>query len=343
MIAVSKKDILRLLGERIKRARKIRGLSQRALAKKVGLSANAISKYERGLMAPGSQIIIKISQACGLAPDFFLRPPRELKLSPVEYRAHKSLPKKQKAALFEKVRSWLENYLEIEDILSEHLSYEPYLREIRSFEEVEDVAQDLRVRWNLGLAPIANLVALLEDKGIKIVLFKMPEQCSAFTFKANDIPVMAGNALFPGDRLRFSLAHELGHLVLNVNGLDEEKVCHRFAGAFLVPKEVAIEELGRGLSLSDLIHLKSKYGLSIQAWIYRAKDLGLLSEAKAQGLFKRLRTQGWHKKELGPEYPKEEPLRFKRLVCRALEKELISPFRAKELLGLSSIKDLPCK
>jgi len=343
MVTVNKKDILRLIGERIKRARKIRGLSQRSLAKQVGLSATSISKYERGLMAPGSQIIIKISQACRLNPDFFLRPPGELKLSPVEYRAHKGLPKKQKAALFEKVRFWLESYLEIEDILGEHLSYEPYIREIRSLEEVEAVAQDLRARWNLGLAPIANLVALLEDKGIKIVLFKMPEQCSAFTFKANDIPVMAGNARFPGDRLRFSLAHELGHLVLNVKGLDEEKACHRFAGAFLIPKEVAIEELRQGLSLSDLIHLKSKYGLSIQAWIYRAKDLGLLSEAKAQGLFKRLRVQGWHKKEPGPKYPKEKPLRFKRLVCRALEQEFISPFRAKELLGLPSIKDLPCK
>ena len=343
MKVINKEELAKLVGERIKRARKISGLSLRALAKKVGLSANAISKYERGLMAPSSQVILKISQACGLTPDFFLKPPRKLEFSPIEYRAHTNLPQKKREALFERVRAWLENYLEVEDLLGDFLDYDPFIKEVSSYEEVEKVAEELRKKWGLGVAPIANLVSLLEDKGIKVGLFEMPEKCSAFTFLANGKPIMAGNAIFPGDRLRFSLAHELGHLVLKIKNLDEEKACSRFAGAFLVPKEIAIGELQKAQGLNELIFLKHKYGLSIQGWIYRAKDLGIISEKEFKRLFQALRAKRWHKKEPGPEYPREEPLRFKRLVCRALEKGIISPLRAKELLDLTSLEEIPCK
>lgn len=345
METLKREDLIKLIGERIKRARKISKLSLRALAKEVGLSPTAISKYEKGLLVPNSQVIIKISQACGLTPDFFLKPPKKIKFSPIEYRAHKSLPKKEKEALFEKVRAWLESYLEIEDLLGESIEYEPFSREVSTYEEVEEAAEELRNRWGLGLAPIASLVALLEDKGIKVGLFEMPEKCSAFAFWANGNPVIAANRVFPGDRLRLSLAHELGHLVLRIKDkhLEEEKVCFRFAGAFLIPQAVAARELKTSMGLSELVFLKLKYGLSVQALIYRARELGIINERRFRGLCQMLRTRGWHKREPGPEYPREEPLRFKRFVCRALEEDVISPLRAKELLDLSSVEDLPCR
>jgi len=140
----------------------------------------------------------------------------------------------------------------------------------------------------------------------------------------------------PGDRQRFNLAHELGHLVLRIVGeLIEERAVNRFAGAFLVPSEAAIQELGarrKALSYSELYLLKHRYGMSMQAWVYRAKDLGIISQSAARAHFADFRRMGWHRKEPGEQLDPEEPKRFERLVHRALAEDLISRSRAEELL-----------
>src|SRR5690606_10969630 len=136
---------------------------------------------------------------------------------------------------------------------------------------------------------------------------------------------------------RFNLGHELGHLILDVEeGLDSETVCHRFVGAFLVPAQAVRFELGSKrttLDMNELYMLKHKYGLSMQAWIFRAKDLGIISESTATRLFQRFRANGWHRHEPGEAIPAEFPLRMKRLIYRALAEDLISRSRAQELLG----------
>jgi transcriptional regulator with XRE-family HTH domain len=63
-----------MIGERIKIARRAAGLSQRALAKAVGVSAMAISKYERELDTPGSDVLLRLAQALGVKTEYFLRP-----------------------------------------------------------------------------------------------------------------------------------------------------------------------------------------------------------------------------------------------------------------------------
>ena len=117
-----------------------------------------------------------------------------------------------------------------------------------------------------------------------------------------------------------------------------EDVCsYRFAGAFLVPAEAARFELGsqrQTLGLFELHLLKHKYGLSMQAWVYRAKDLGILSESSAVQLFRQFRQKGWHRQEPGDQILPEEPQRLKRLVLRALVEDVISESRAAELLGM---------
>ena len=83
----------------------------------------------------------------------------------------------------------------------------------------------------------------------------------------------------------------------------------------------------------ELHLLKHKYGLSMPAWVYRAKDLGLISPSAAASFFRYFRQQGWHREEPGDPYPSEEPQRLKRLVLRALAEDLITESRAAELLG----------
>jgi transcriptional regulator with XRE-family HTH domain len=339
------------IGERIKQARKIRGMSQRLLAERAGVSAQAISKYERDMNAPSSGVLLRLAKALGVGVEFFVRPRSVLSITP-DYRRRRAFPKKREAALIAEIADWLERYIEIERILRPDLGgllfeFPPgFPRSVSSMEEVEAAALDLRRAWDLGSDPIENLVHLLEDRGIKVgVIDSEDDRFDACTFYAGDdgrAPIVVAKSKIPGDRQRFSIAHELGHLMIEPGGnLDAERAASRFAGAFLVPEKAARFELelsagtGRRRDLSDfeLLALKQKYGMSMQAWIYRAKDLGIISEERATALFKRFRALGRHKREPGAQVPQEWPMRFELLVNLALAEEAISKRRAEELLN----------
>ena len=328
------------IGERIKVARRAAGLSQRKLAQAAGVSAMAISKYERGLDVPSSAVLLRLARALGVKTEYFLRPVT-VSVTALSYRRRASLPRKQEYAIIGRVQDWLERYLEVESLFGEPLRFTlppDFDRRVATLDDVEKVALALRRQWNLGLGPIESLVEVLEEQGIKVGLVEGPDDFDALTLQANgDIPVIVVKRGVPGDRQRFNLAHELGHLVLEpVGDVDAEKAAYRFAGAFLVPAPTARQELGQRrqtLDLYELHLLKHKYGLSMQAWVYRAKDLGILSQAAAERLFRWFRREGWHRDEPGDPIPPEEPGRMKRLVLRALAEDLISESRAAELLG----------
>jgi len=329
------------IGERIKIARRAAGLSQRALAEAVGVSAMAISKYERELDVPSSDVLLRLAQALNVKTEYFLRPVTVTVTAP-SYRRRTSLPRKQEHAIMGQIQEWLERYLDVENFFNGSPSFDlpaDLDRCVASLDQVERVALNLRQEWDLGLTPIESLVEVLEDRGIKVGLVGGHEGFDALTFWADDnIPVIVVERDLPGDRQRFNLAHELGHLILeSVEDVNVEDAAYRFAGAFLVPEPVARFELGehrQALDLHELHLLKHKYGLSMQAWIYRAKDLGILSESAATQLFKQFRQQGWRRWEPGDQIPPEEPGRLKRLVIRALAEDMISQSRAAELLGM---------
>ena len=330
------------IGERLRLARRAAGLSQRELARKIGVSAMAISKYERGSATPRSDVLLRLARALNLRVDALLRPAR-VSVGQPAYRCRKRLPPREEAALLAQVQDWLERYLDIEDLLGCEVRFKfpkgfPF--RITSLKEVEDAALELRKAWELGFDPIESLVDVLEDRGIKVGLVDGPDEFDALTLQAKadgPQPVIAIKRGLPGDRQRFSLAHELAHLLLQAEpGVDEEKVAHRFAGAFLVPEPVARAELGRkrrSLHLYELHMLKHKYGLSMQAWIHRARELNILPKAAAKQLLKAFRERGWDREEPGDPLPPEEPQRMQRLILRALEEDWISPSRAAELLG----------
>jgi Zn-dependent peptidase ImmA (M78 family) len=287
---------------------------------------------------PGSAILIRLARALGVKIEYFFRPTTVTISSPI-YRRRESLHSGQEASILERVQEWLERYSDIEVLLERTLSFKPLPRwHIADALDIEEVALDLREQWRLGIDPIEDLVTVCEDRGIKIGLINGHHDFDALTLWANsDIPVIVLRSHMPGDRQRFCLAHELGHLVLELEQhLDPEKAAHRFAGAFLAPRPAVEFELGpkrQTISLYELHLLKHKYGLSMQAWIYRAKDLGILTESSAVQLFKQFRQNGWYRVEPGDVLPSEEPQRFKRLVMHALCESIISQARASELLG----------
>jgi Zn-dependent peptidase ImmA (M78 family)/DNA-binding XRE family transcriptional regulator len=325
------------IGLRIKQARKANNMSLRNLAEKAEISAMAISKYERDLDTPSSGVLLRLAQALGVSIDFLFRP-QTISVQLQAYRKHAALGVKEQDAIQMRIQEWLERYLEVESFFpNEERKVSLPAHAIHSIGQVEDVALELRESWDLGLDPIENLTQLLEDQGIKVGLVSGFEHFDACTFMADGIPVIVSKAELPGDRQRFNLGHELGHLILDVEkGLDSEAACHRFVGALLVPGQAARFELGSRrttLDMNELYLLKQKYGLSMQAWIFRARDLGIISENAATRLFQHFRANGWHRHEPGDALPTERPLRMERMIYRALAEDLISRSRAQELLG----------
>ena len=322
----------------------MRGLSLRDLGERAELSAQAISKYERGLDIPGSGSLLRLSRALEVPVEFFVRPQRVVEIRP-EYRKRSSLSQKDQEALKASILDWLDRYLEAEEIRGlPGLEFElpaGFPQDVAALPEIERATLDLPDAWKLGWDPIENLTELLEDREVRVGVFAAEPRFDACTFVAEvdgkALPVIASRQGVPGDRQRFSLAHELGHLMIRASGdLDVEAAMNRFAGAFLVPESAARFELGgvrRSLDVHELHLLKHKYGLSMQGWIYRARDLGLLPETRAASLFRTFRIQGWHRREPGDALPAERPSRFERLVLQALAEDLLSETRAAELLG----------
>jgi len=333
------------IGARLKLARQMARFSQQQLAEQAGVSAMAISKYEHDKDMPSSGVLIKLAAALDVPVEFFLRSAPDLEIEPA-YRKHSRMGEKAKRAVTAQIQEWLERYITTESFFppdDRQIFQQPagFPWQVSSLDDVEQAAEELRDAWRLGDAPIENLVELLEDRGIKVGLVDGDERFDACTFWVGDgdtQPVIALKRDRAGDRARFSLAHELGHLMLVVSeDIDEEKAANRFAGAFLVPATVVRRELGKGrryLDPYELLSLKEKYGLSMAAWLHRAQDLGILTQSRATTMWRLFSRYGWRKQEPG-ELPSEKPSRLDRLVRRLLAEEVISESRAAELLGLS--------
>lgn len=328
-------------GERLKSLRVSLGMSLRKLGEKLEITAQTLSNYERGLTMPTSSIVIALSKELKVKAEYFFRPVT-LSISVPDFRKKNSLLVKEQSSLMEKVKEWLERYTQVESLFSNQTAVSlPEIKVVDNSEQVEQAANDLRKQWHLGLAPIENMTSLLEENHIRVCFVDAPESFDACTFWADGRPCIIARKDLPGDRLRFNLAHELGHLVVKTpeegDKRTREKPTMHFASAFLVPSDVVTRELGQSrkkLDLKELHILKMKYGLSMSAWVFRAKDLGIITETTARSLFFVLRQFG--KNEPWAQFPTEPPpTRMKQLVLRAHVESIISETKAAELLGQS--------
>lgn len=294
---------------------------------------------------PKSPVLIELARALKVKVEYFFRQ-TALPLTDLEFRKKNALNVREQNTILATIREWLERYYQAENLFPTTCSAtisQTNMINITKESEVEAVALKFRKAWNLGLAPIESMVSLLEEHGIRVYLMKAANSFDACTFWAGDKPGIVANENLPGDRLRFNLAHELGHLILKTpeegNKRQREKPAMRFAGAFLVPESVVKKELGGSrsqLNLEELHLLKHKYGLSMAAWAYRAKDLGIISPALTRRFYMLFRQRGWSITEPGTPYPQEQgPTRLKQLVLRAYAESIISETKAAELLGQS--------
>lgn len=330
------------VGERIKQARIAANLSQARLAERAKpLSAMAISNYERGADTPRPSVLLRLAKALQVPTEFFFRQ-TEVKLWCIQYRKRSDLGKWAQDAVQEQVREQLERYLEVEALFPGELALEHALSPsdrcvVGSLEEAEDAAMALRERWHLGTDPINNLTETLEDHGIRVLLVEAPDRFDGLSCWANDtVPVIVANTGKPWDRLRSDAAHELGELLLRIaDPVPHEKAAQRFAGAFLVAREAVVRELGRSrgrLSTEELVLLKEEYGLSMQGWVRRAFDCGVITQAHYTQWCRFFSKSNLRMDERTVPRPADIPQRFRKLVHRAEAEGLITPIRRAELL-----------
>lgn len=340
-----------MIGQRLKLARAAAGLSLRDLQAQIGnrVTAQAIGKYERNESMPSSGVLIALCAALGVTEDYLLGD-QELVLEGVEFRKKTITSQREEAQVQAQVLHLFERYLMVEELLGLSVEWDkpreaPY--PIHNENEAENAAAGLRAHWGLGSDPIPSLVELLEERGIKVLSIKADkiDGLTAQVRRPNrpGLPVIVINSTDWGERKRFNLAHELGHMVVEVGQhVDAERVAHRFAGAFLMPADALRGEVGKhrtSISLAELARLKKIFGASFQAITYRCKDLGIFSDALFRTLFNEFTRRGWRSppyQEAGALPAKlEEPSRLKALCYRAVAEGAISESRAAELLGIS--------
>ena len=335
-----------MIGERVKRARAAAGLSMQALAEQIGVSANMVKKYEHDISMPSSPVLLKLAKALSVRTEYFFRTAK-VSLGEVEYRKKSTTPKKVlkriEADIVDQAERWFELSQLWPDFPIPDFKFPAKIPEINSLDDIEKVAELVRKKWQLGLNPLSDLIDLLESKGI-LVIVSQEEHSDKFDglqASINNQPVIVISAHWPGCRQRFTLAHELGHLILHdilPSDIDEEMVCNRFASAFLLPAIGVMQNLGgqrKNIDPQELYLLKHEYGLSMQACLYRAADLSVITESKRKQLFMFFSKKGWRKQEPGKAYPQEETHLFKQLVYRALAEDIISESKAAELLQIS--------
>lgn len=341
-----------MIGRKLKVARSAAGLSLRGLSEAIAkrVSAQAIGKYERDEDMPSSGVLIALADALDVKVDYLLSAD-EIELEGVDFRKKAMTSSREEAKLEARAIHLLERYLALEDLLDlrsvdwEQPRSAPH--PVDDLRDAEDAARSVREDWGLGNDPIPKLAELLEERGIKVLSLDL-DDIDGLAAKVRRKDRSAARVIVIkksswSERKRFNLAHELGHMILSPNPrVDEEKAAHRFAGAFLMPADVLRSEVGAhrsSISIGELVVLKERFGVSIQALAYRCKELGIISQAVFADLYRVFAERGWrappYKEPANLDPECEEPRRFERLCYRALAEGAIGEARAAELLDIS--------
>lgn len=324
---------LKIIPEKLKEARLARGYTVTALAKIIGISKQTISKYELGQASPSSETMIKYCNLLKFNIDFFMidNAKRDDNYGTIFFRSLKSAESLVREEIKIRIKwtnniyNYINEFVEFPHLNLPNINSE--LLEDLNLEKIEKISEILRNYWNVGKGPINNLSILLEKNGIVLcnsdIYDIKVDACSEvinntaiFFIRTNDISAC---------RLRFDLAHELGHLILHSGITTEEiqdkklldkieKEANMFASAFLLPREEFSNDV-LALSLDYFVNLKSRWKVSIAAMIYRCNELGLFSDSQVLYLRKQISLKKWRTVE-----PLDDVIKIEKpkLLCNAI-------------------------
>ncbi len=335
-----------MIGARIRQARLLAGMSQQDVADAlnradIAVQKALVSEFERGKTVPDTSVLLALSRFFDV-PLVWLSHEPNLEMEWLGYRKRKALPAKTREAIESYARDVAELHLKLRELLSLETEVNfPERINVTSFDDAENAAGALRSEWELGDEPIPSLTQMAEANGVIVIEWDRPtarfDGLSGWC--GDNIPVIVTKADVDLDRKRFNLAHELGHLIMNVpdDMPDEqvERLANRFAGALLVPQDAARRELGQrrtSVSFAEFGVLKRRYGLSMQGWMYRARDLAIVTPALAHLFWLEVSRRGWRKSEPYPISCDEELTQLDEMILQASKTELVSDDRVLQAL-----------
>lgn len=208
--------------------------------------------------------------------------------------------------------------------------------ENRKDKNMETLSKVIRREWGLGVSPISNLVRLLEKRGVIVVILSLDQKLDAFSFWEKNRPYIFVSKFNSAVRMRMSIAHELCHLFfhetenyeLDLKKLESE--ANFFASAFLLPQN-GFESDIHSTALNQLLLLKPKWLVSVQAMIMRCEHLGIISEERTTYLWKQISRQRWSKKE-----PYDDEFEFEKPILLAQAIKLLISNKVKSISQLVS-------
>jgi Zn-dependent peptidase ImmA (M78 family)/transcriptional regulator with XRE-family HTH domain len=291
-------------------ARQSRGLGQRELAELLQVTPSALSRLESGLREVSPPMLQRLVTVLEYPEDFFRQNDMVFGfgISEMFHRKRQSVGSRTLDRIHAQIniRRW-----HVARLLR---SLEPVEVRIRTVDldeftgDVEDVAREMRAAWRLPRGPVQDVTRVIENAGGIIIPFNFGTRLiDAISEWPPDMPpLFFVNTDLPGDRLRFTLCHELGHLILHSEwpNPDMEKQASRFAAEFLMP-ERDIRRYLDGLSLPKLAALKEHWKVAMSALLKRASDLGCITPRHARTLWMQMGQAGYQKNE-PVEIPREE-------------------------------------
>jgi Zn-dependent peptidase ImmA (M78 family)/transcriptional regulator with XRE-family HTH domain len=306
----------RLTPSRLALARRMRGLNQSALARELNISAAAINQFESGAAQPSADTIDRLAMALSVAPNFLMRPTVPDGGKPF-FRGLSRVPAGERerahayALALSDVAGELECSLELPKL---HIAPLLEAGPDTPASVVEAAANEARRNWGVADGPVADVVAMAESRGIvTAAVGDFHDGIDAFTVPGIKRPVVVlCSTKGVATRRRFDMAHELAHLTLHEQRDEEprwqEQQAHRFASALLMPADDVADQLPRrGDDLRSLERVARTWGVSMQAALMRARDLGLLTPDEHRRGMKRLSAAGWRTREPVDVGPPERP------------------------------------
>ncbi|EAQ96122.2 helix-turn-helix domain-containing protein [Congregibacter litoralis] len=349
------KGVDNFVGQRLVQAKNVRGLSSLALSELIEVSQSSISLYESGKQKPRQEVVESLATALRVPVSYFFKPASDSETKTLFYRSMAAATKASRV-LVEAKYSWArdltEYVLEFIDFPPVNLPSFDIPADFRQLEvnQIESIANELRTHWNLGSAPIADVIRTLESNGVIVwrTCFES-EKLDAFSESWKPHPfVVLSTDKDNYFRSRFDAAHELGHLVLHqqvqrkhlTDASDYkllESQAHRFAGAFLTPAIAYSNDL-YDLSVDVFRALKPRWNVTIAMQIMRAHQLGLIDEEQKRRLYVGLSRRKWRKREpLDDTVEPEKPSLLKKSVKLLLDEEVKTKEQLMAEISLSGV------
>lgn len=318
---------MNLNAKRISLARNIRGISQGELSKELNLTNQAVlSNIETGKLPFDEELANRISEILKFPLLFFTKNNGFTRLSKFYYRKRNAFTASELVPLESKIEAIRNGYAEMIKPANPNIQKLPQIP-VTEKNRPEEIAKLFRLFIGLDDAPIDNLVSIVERLGIAILFMDVPsDKFSGLTVQTDDnLSLIIINKNMPNDHKKFTIAHEIGHLIMhipfaedpdflsNLEDLDTvEREADSFAGAFLIPKAQAKYTFNQ-LTYLKLAELKTYWKVSKQAILFRAKTLGIINDVRFRTLYIELSRNGERKKEK-IEISIDKPTMIKKLV-----------------------------